>query len=115
MFDGRTEARLMSQRYPLYFDGIVVGSPAMRTGHSNLATRTVTVALNSVAPEDANGKPGPALSNSEKKAFAAKLLHECDARDGVKDGMIFEAAGCTFRPRDLQCQGAKGEGCLSPE
>ena len=34
----------MSQRYPLYFDGIVVGSPAMRTGHSNLATRTVTVA-----------------------------------------------------------------------
>jgi feruloyl esterase len=40
---------LMSQRYPLYFDGIVAGAPAMRTGHSNLATRTVTVNLNKVA------------------------------------------------------------------
>jgi hypothetical protein len=28
---------LMSQRYPLYFDGIVAGAPAMRTGRSNLA------------------------------------------------------------------------------
>lgn len=105
----------MSQRYPLHFDEIVVGSPAMRTGHSNLATRTVTVALNLVAPKDANGKPGRALSDSEKKAFVAKLLNECDALDGVKDRMIFDAAGCTFRPRDLQCQSAKGEGCLSPE
>lgn len=112
---GGREAMLMSQRYPLYFDGIVVGSPAMRTGHSNLATRTVTVALNSVAPKDANGKPGPALSDGEKKAFIAKLLDSCDARDGAKDGMIFDQAGCTFRPRDLQCQGAKAEGCLSPE
>ena len=61
---GGREAMLMSQRYPLYFDGIVVGSPAMRTGHSNLATRTVTVALNSVAPKDANGRPAPALSQT---------------------------------------------------
>jgi hypothetical protein len=112
---GGREAMLMSQRYPLYFDGIVVGSPAMRTGHSNLATRTVTVALNSVAPKDANGKPGPALSDSEKKAFVAKLLDACDALDGEKDGMIFDAGGCAFRPRDLQCPGAKAEGCLSPE
>ena len=37
---GGREAMLMSQRYPLYFDGIVAGAPAMRTGHSNLATRT---------------------------------------------------------------------------
>ena len=29
--------------------------------------------------------------------------------------MIFDAAGCAFRPRDLQCPGAKAEGCLSPE
>ena len=112
---GGREAMIMSQRYPLYFDGIVVGSPAMRTGHSNLATRTVTVALNSVAPKDANGKPGPALSDSEKKAFIAKLLDACDARDGVKDGMIFDALGCSFTPKDLQCSGAKADGCLSSE
>jgi Tannase and feruloyl esterase len=116
---GGREAMLMSQRYPLYFDGIVVGSPAMRTGYSNLATRAVTVALNAAAPpadpKDASGKPGPALSESDKKAVIGKLLEECDARDGVKDGMIFDVTGCTFHPRDLQCVGAKAEGCLAPE
>ncbi len=112
---GGREAMLMSQRYPLYFDGVVAGSPAMRTGHSNLATRSVTVALNAIAPKDANGRPGAALSDGDKKAVIAKLLEVCDARDGVADGMIFDAAGCSFRPGDLQCKGAKAEGCLSPE
>jgi feruloyl esterase len=112
---GGREAMIMSQRYPLYFDGIVAGSPAMRTGHSNLATRTVTVALNAIAPKDAGGKPGAALSESEKKAFIAKLLEVCDAQDGVKDGMIFNPLGCKFTPRDLQCAGAKTDSCLSAE
>ncbi len=112
---GGREAMVMSQRYPLYFDGVVAGSPAMRTGHSNLATRTVTVALNAIAPKDANGRPGAALSDGDKKAVVAKLLDECDARDGAADGMVFDVVGCTFRPRDLQCAGAKAEGCLSPQ
>src|SRR5262245_50289036 len=59
---GGREAMLMSQRYPLYFDGIVAGSPAMRTGHSNLATRTVTVNLNKVALK---------LTDSDRKAIIA--------------------------------------------
>jgi feruloyl esterase len=112
---GGREAMIMSQRYPLYFDGIVAGAPAMRTGHSNLATRSVTVALNSVAPKDANGRPGAALSDSEKKAVITKLLEVCDARDGAKDGMIFDLVGCNFRPRDAQCPDAKTENCLSRE
>jgi feruloyl esterase len=106
---------LMSQRYPSYFDGIVAGAPAMRTGFSNLATRSVAVALNAIAPKDANGRPGAALSDSDKKAVIAKLLEVCDARDGASDGMIFNVTGCSFRPADLQCAGAKAEGCLSAE
>jgi hypothetical protein len=112
---GGREAMLMSERYPLYFDGVVAGSPAMRTGHSNLATRSVTVALNAVAPKDASGHPGAALSENDKKAVIAKILQVCDARDGAADGMIFDVAGCNFRPNDLRCPGAKAEGCLSPE
>lgn len=112
---GGREAMLMTQRYPLYFDGVVAGAPAMRTGYSNLAGRTVTVALNAVAPKNADGSPGAALSESDKKAFIAKFLEVCDARDGAADGMVFDVNGCRFRPRDLQCAGAKAEGCLSPE
>ena len=105
---GGREAMLMSQRYPLYFDGMVAGSPAMRTGYSNLATRSVTVALNAIAPKDANGRPGAALSDSDKKAVIAKLLEVCDARDGAADGMIFDVTGCTFRPARSAVRGGKG-------
>src|SRR2546428_392385 len=95
---GGREAMLMAQRYPTYFDGIVAGAPAMRTGLSNLATRSVTVALNRIAPKAADGRPVPggALSDGDRRAIIAKLLDVCDARDGIKDGMIFDAAGCKF-------------------
>ena len=107
---------LMAQRYPLYFDGIVAGAPAMRTGHSNLATRSITVALNRIAPKGQDGPvPGGALSDGDRRAIIAKLLDVCDIRDGVKDGMIFDVTGCNFRPADLQCPAAKMEGCLSKE
>jgi feruloyl esterase len=114
---GGREAMLMAQRYPLYFDGIVAGAPAMRTGHSNLATRTVTVALNRIAPKGADGRaiPGGALSDGDRRAIIAKLVEVCDARDGAKDGMIFDVIGCNFTPADLQCPGNKAEGCLSAE
>jgi len=114
---GGREAMLMAQRYPLYFDGIVAGAPAMRTGHSNLATRSITVALNKIAPMGQDGRPVPggALSDGDRRAIIAKLLDVCDARDGVKDGMIFDVTGCNFKPADLQCPAAKMEGCLSKE
>jgi feruloyl esterase len=114
---GGREAMLMAERYPLYFDGIVAGSPAMRTGHSKLATRSVTVALNRIAPKGPDGRPvaGGALSDSDRRAIIAKILDVCDARDGIKDGMIFDPAGCNFKPSDLQCPAAKADGCLSKE
>jgi hypothetical protein len=112
---GGREAMIMTQRYPLYFDGVVSGAPAQRTGLSNLADRTVTVALNGIAPRDANGRPipGGALSDSDREAIVGKLLDVCDGLDGVKDGMIFDALGCRFDPATMACGGPKAEGCLS--
>jgi feruloyl esterase len=89
----------------------------MRTGLSNLADRSVTVALNRIAPKGADGRPVPggALSDGDKRAIIAKLLEVCDARDGAKDGMIFDAFGCNFDPSMLACKGPKEEGCLSAQ
>jgi feruloyl esterase len=58
---------LMSQRYPMYFDGIVAGSPAQRTGYSGLATRAITVALNATAPKDASGNPDSRFPRATRK------------------------------------------------
>ncbi len=114
---GGREAMLITQRYPLYFDGVVAGAPAMRTSLSNLADRWVAAKLDRIAPKDAEGKPVPggALSDSDKKAVIGKLLDRCDSRDGVKDGMIFDTLGCDFDPALLACNGPKAEGCLSQE
>jgi hypothetical protein len=114
---GGREAMLMAQRYPTYFDGIVAGAPAMRTGHSNLALRWNVATFNRIAPRDASGRPVPsqAFSDVDRKAVLAGVLDACDARDGLTDGMIFDTRGCAFDPAALVCKGAKVDGCLSAE
>jgi feruloyl esterase len=87
----------------------------MRTGYSNLATRSVAVALNQAAPKDASGQPLPAqiFSDSDKKTIIDGLANACDDKDGSKDGLIFNTRGCKFDPKVLACGGAKKDGCLS--
>jgi feruloyl esterase len=113
---GGREAMIAAERYPREFDGIVVGSPAMRTNYSNLATRWVTTSLNAAAPKDAQGRPltAQALSASDRKLVIEGLLKACDALDGVRDGMIFNVRGCAFDPQVLECKGPKADACLSP-
>jgi feruloyl esterase len=114
---GGREAMISAQRYPAEFDGIVVGSPAMRTNYSNLATRWISVSLNTAAPKDAQGHAltSQALSDADRKLIVNSLLAACDALDGTKDGMIFNTRGCHFDPQVLACKGPKADGCLSAE
>jgi feruloyl esterase len=112
---GGREGMLMAQRYPTYFDGIVVGAPAMRTNLSGIGDEWVAVMLNQVAPKDASGNPvtRQALSDGDKKTVITGFLEACDARDGLKDGMVFDTKACRFDPKTLVCPGPKTEGCLS--
>jgi hypothetical protein len=112
---GGREGMLAMQRYPELFDGIVVGAPAMRTGHSNLASEWATVQFNQTAPRDAAGLPlvERTFSPADRQTILDGLLKQCDALDGRADGMIMNVAQCHFRPAELQCTGAKADGCLS--
>jgi pimeloyl-ACP methyl ester carboxylesterase len=107
---GGREAMIMAQRYPSYFDGLVAGAPAMRTGHSNLALAYIASVFTQVSPQASQ-----MLSDSDRKLVVDSLLSACDAKDGVRDGMIFDTKGCDFDPAVLTCKGAKSEGCLSAE
>ena len=37
----------------------------------------------------------------------------CDAKDGVKDGLIFNTKECDFDPGELVCKERKTDACLS--
>jgi feruloyl esterase len=95
---------IMSQRYPSYFDGIVSGDPAIRTGHSNLGLAYFAATMNGVTPK---------MSDSDKKLVVDSIVKTCDEKDGLKDGLIFNAKACNFDPATLVCSGAKAESCLS--
>jgi hypothetical protein len=112
---GGREAMLMAQRYPLLFDGVVAGAPAMRTSFSGIGDRWVAATLNEVAPKNAQGQPvtREALSDRDKQTVMEGLANACDAGDGVKDGLIFNINACRFDPKTLVCNGAKTDGCLS--
>jgi len=112
---GGREAMIMSQRYPEYFDGIISGDPAIRTGHSNLALGFMTAVFDQAAPKDDSGKPDPrkTFSPTDRKLIVNSLLQVCDAKDGLKDGMIFDQRGCNFDPAMLECSAQKNDTCLS--
>ncbi|QAU47212.1 tannase/feruloyl esterase family alpha/beta hydrolase [Bradyrhizobium guangzhouense] len=118
---GGREAMLASARYPDQFDGIVAGAPAMRTGNSNIGLAWVNAAFSRIAPKDASGKPEPAkaFSADERKLITNAILDACDAKDGVKDGLIFDRKACQFDPEVLTCKGdikdGKSESCLAPQ
>jgi feruloyl esterase len=112
---GGREAMMMTQRYPLQFDGVISGAPAMRTAFSGIGDRWVAATLNEIAPSNAQGQPvtRDALSESDKKTVIDGLINACDAGDGVKDGLIFNINACKFDPKTLVCKDAKADGCLS--
>jgi hypothetical protein len=114
---GGREGMLMSQRYPTYFDGIISGDPAMRTGYSNIGLTWARVAFAQIAPKDASGKTDATkdFSDGDKKLLADAIMKACDAKDGLKDGMIFNPEACHFDPAVLQCKGAKTDSCLTSQ
>jgi hypothetical protein len=114
---GGREGMLAAQRYPELFDGIIVGAPAMRTGHSNLAIEYSQVMFNRAAPRDADGLPIPSriFSDADRQTVLVGLLGQCDSLDGRADGMIMNVAQCRFDPSRLQCSAGRSAGCLSGE
>lgn len=115
---GGREGMILSQRYPTVFNGIISGDPAIRTGFSNLAIgEWVPVAYNQIAPKDANGKPitEQAITDKDRKLIIDALLQQCDANDGVTDGMISDPLGCHFDPAVLTCKNGQNDSCLPQE
>ena len=114
---GGREGMLAAQRLPLEFDGVVSGNPTFNltriAANQVYSLQTVT----RISPTGTDGQPdtSAAFSDAELQAVAGAVTAECDALDGLADGMINDFEGCGFDPRSLQCDASDGDGaqCLS--
>ena len=97
---GGREAMTMSQRAPELFDGIIVGAPARQTNFSELANLWSAKRLAQANPN----KKGTPFSPTQQQAIVKELLAQCDANDGLADGLIFDVEGCDFEPENLMCE-----------
>jgi hypothetical protein len=115
--NGGRQAMEVTERFPLYFDGVVAGDPSFDISH--LAPRMVwdIKVLSRIAPKDAAGHPilSQAYSDTDLKLVTHAVLAQCDALDGLKDGMINDMAGCHFDPAALICRGPKTPSCLTKD
>ena len=94
-----------AQRFADDFDGIIAGAPA------NNWTQTITGHLwNERALLD---DPGAMIPPAKLPAIQKAAMKQCDALDGVKDGLIEDPRACRFDPAVIQCEGADGADCLT--
>ena len=115
--NGGRQALMASQRLPLEFDGVVAGDPAMSFSRLGLGQVWNMQQLARIAPRDEAGRPiyAQAFSEGDLQLVRGAVLDQCDALDGLADGMINDWQGCGFTPRSLTCSADSGEHCLSAE
>jgi hypothetical protein len=101
---GGRQALILAQRFPADFDGIIAGAPTLNYTAGQLARIYWKRALG------ANPLPPAKLG-----LLASHVYETCDAKDGLKDGLIDNPLACDFRPtRDLpRCEGADRDDCFT--
>lgn len=104
--DGGREALMEAQRYPEDYDGILAGAPA------NNWTRLLTGGL--ALDQAMLRNPAAYLSSLKLPAITEAVLAQCDAADGLKDGILTDPRSCHFDPQVLLCKGEESARCLTP-
>jgi len=88
---GGRQGLILAQRFPNDFDGIIAGAPAL----NNTGTQTSRAYWMQGLAEN----PFPAVKLG---LLANKVYEQCDAKDGLKDGLIDDPRRCDFKAaRDL--------------
>ena len=101
---GGHEAMIEAQRYPADFDGIIAGDPANNWTHHYIGGH-LWMAL---------AMDGDGYIPADKVHILADAVNEqCDALDGIKDGVLNDPRRCKFNPETLLCHGADTSQCLT--
>jgi feruloyl esterase len=98
---GGWEALTEAHRFPHDYDGIIAGAPASEVVHLHAGQIWGYIAAQQI---DAAKIP----------MISAAVIAKCDAKDGLKDGLISDPLACDFQPAELACQsGQDPKDCLT--
>ena len=99
---GLTEAQL----FPTDYNGIIAGAPANNWTHMMAQIIWAAQAVHKNETDFIGPEKLPALHNA--------AIEACDAKDGVKDGVIDDPTKCKFDPKEILCKGkTDGSWCLT--
>ncbi|KAI0671669.1 feruloyl esterase-like protein [Trametes maxima] len=98
------------QDFPDDFDGVVVGSPANWQTH--LQAWSIHMNLNTQPSTSPHFIPQDMWND----VLAPEVMRQCDALDGLTDGIINDPRICSFRPETLTCRpGQNASTCLTAD
>ncbi|UJO25326.1 putative feruloyl esterase B-2 [Fulvia fulva] len=86
----------MVQDWPQLFDGVLVGAPA-------LAFDNLTSWSGHFLPITGSNTSDTFVSPDKWALVHQDILKQCDALDGVKDGILEDPTLCSYKPVSLQC------------
>ena len=101
---GAQAAQSELQRFPDDYDGIAI------TGFSD---KTKHVFWQMWAWNATHKDPASNIPKRKYSVLHQAVLDQCDAIDGVKDGVIEDPRRCKFDPKTIECKGAEGPSCLT--
>ncbi|MFK7944238.1 MAG: tannase/feruloyl esterase family alpha/beta hydrolase [Paracoccaceae bacterium] len=115
--NGGRQGLQSAMRTPNLFDGIVAGAPIKQQTRGHVATAWSLHVLGEIAPKDDQGRPllSNAYSQSDMDAINAAIIAQCDALDGLEDGVVDSAKMCDVDLSSVVCSGDTGEGCVSQD
>jgi feruloyl esterase len=103
---GGRQALVEVTRYPEDFDGVVAGAPA--NPHLHLHASGVERGMEEMKlPKEA------ALSPAKIDTLHKAVMDQCDARDGLKDGLIGDPHKCKVDLSAIQCKSGDADNCLT--
>ncbi|MET0659855.1 MAG: tannase/feruloyl esterase family alpha/beta hydrolase [Steroidobacteraceae bacterium] len=106
---GGRQGMMQAQRYPDDYDGILLGDPTMDFSRLVVGGRLWQVRAN-LASEATN-----LLGPRDVATISAAVNEQCDALDGIRDGVIEDPRRCRFDPKRIECKGGSHENCLTTQ
>ncbi|MFI5244627.1 MAG: tannase/feruloyl esterase family alpha/beta hydrolase, partial [Gemmatimonadales bacterium] len=95
--NGGREALMEAQRFPADFDGIVAVAPA-----ADFVAIAASFVRNLQAQFPTADFTKPAITSANLELLQSSVLAACDARDGVRDGILDDPRDCDFKVASIR-------------